>query len=316
MDYLVLLTGCVFFAVQFIFNKVCSKNTASDMSGGLIINIFQSGWIALTFFIANGLKMTYTADSVKFAVLYAFLMILCNCCMAPALKYGKISVLSLFTLAGCLVIPSVFGIIFLKEDVQVSDIVAIVVILISFIISSAEDIMPSKSNDKNEKSEKPKALFWVLCLITFFGNGLVSVVSKLHVISENSVPTYDFLVCASLTRFLIASVIITSIGIANRISQKGTIMQSAFDFFGISGRKSVLPVVLGGLGYGLCNGIGNIFSMKSQKTMNASLQFPLLSATVVVLTALLGFAVYKEKPSKFEIIGMSFTVAGALIMII
>jgi len=313
MDYIILLTACTFFSVQFIFNKVCSKNTTSDMSGGLIINIFQSGWIALTFFIANGFRISYTADSVKFAVLYSLLMILCNCCMAPALKYGKISVLSLFTLAGCLVIPSVFGIVFLNEEVKITDVIAIIIILISFTVNSAEDIFVKKPEANNEK---PKAFFWVLCIITFFGNGLVSVVSKLHVISGNAVPTYDFLVCASTLRFLISSSIIVAIGIAGKDRRSATASAGIFGFFGISGKKSVLPLILGGLGYGLANGIGNIFSMRSQKTMNASLQFPLLSATVVVLTALMGFAVYKEKPSKYEIVGMSLTVAGALIMIL
>ena len=310
MEYVALLVSCLFFSTQFVFNKQCSKHTLSNFSGGLIVNVLQSGWIMLAFFILGGFSMRTTPESLLYAALYAFFMLLCNCCMVPALKLGKIAVLSLFTLAGGLAVPTVFGIFFLRERATVLSVAGILIILASFVISSAEDLFLRRG-----EREKSSVLFWVFCIIVFFGNGLLSVVSKLHAISENCVPTYDFLVCASLMRCGAAILMLA----AAMWMGKGKTGEPLFPLrpenLGIPGRKSVLPVIVGGLGYALCNGFGNVFSMFSQKTMSASIQFPLLSAAVVIITAILGFAVYREKPSKYELIGMGVTAVGAILMI-
>ena len=50
--------------------------------------------------------------------------------------------------------------------------------------------------------------------------------------------------------------------------------------------------------------------------MDSSLQFPLLSAMVVVLTALAARIVYKEKLNRGDMAGLVLTVAGMGLMIL
>lgn len=319
MEFVSLFIASLFFSAQFVFNKQCSKNTVTNIQGGLIVNILQSGWITLIFLVLGGFSLSFTADSFKYSVMYALLMLVCNCCMVPALNFGKIAVLSLFTLAGGLAVPSAYGILFLDEETSIFKIVGISVILISFVVSSADDLIKknshSVSHSKEHHDEKTKPVFWFLCIIVFFGNGFLSVVSKTHAISENAVPVYSFLVSASLCRVLLSVILILSVMLIMKLTRKQSVTPIIPEDFGITGRKSVVPLILGGLGYALCNGFGNVFSMASQKTMSASLQFPLLSAVVVLFTALFAFVIYREKPKKFELIGMCLTAVGAIMMI-
>lgn len=313
MEFVSLFIASLFFSAQFVFNKQCSKNTVTSLQGGLIVNILQSGWITAIFFILSGFSVSFNADSLKYSLCYSLLMLLCNCCMVPALNFGKIAVLSLFTLAGGLSVPSAFGIMFLREQTSIFKIIGIAVILISFLISSADDLF--MGNTKKSQSEKTKPVFWILCIIVFFGNGFLSVVSKLHAISENAVPVYSFLVSASLIRFILSIILIFAVLLLSKLTGRKSVFRLIPEDFGITGRKSILPLIFGGLGYAACNGFGNVFSMASQKTMSASLQFPLLSASVVLFTAVLAFIIFREKPKKFELTGMIITACGAIMMI-
>ena len=69
-------------------------------------------------------------------------------------------------------------------------------------------------------------------------------------------------------------------------------------------------------GYAVCNGLANVCSMHTAKTMDSSLQFPLLSAMVVVFTALLAWAVFHEKPGRGDAAGLGLTVAGMALLVL
>ena len=87
------------------------------------------------------------------------------------------------------------------------------------------------------------------------------------------------------------------------------------DSFWEIGRKKMtallfLFIVGAAAAYAVCNTIGNIFSLQCLLTMDASLQFPILSAVVIVLTALFGRIFFGEKITKNTWISLAMSVAG------
>ena len=84
----------------------------------------------------------------------------------------------------------------------------------------------------------------------------------------------------------------------------------------LGGKRAAWTLVLLTGGYAVCNGLANVCSMHTAKTMDSSLQFPLLSAMVVVFTALLAWAVFHEKPGRGDAAGLGLTVAGMALLVL
>ena len=61
-----------------------------------------------------------------------------------------------------------------------------------------------------------------------------------------------------------------------------------------------------------CNGIGNIFSLLCAQRMEASIQFPLLSAVVIVLSAVLGLLCFRERIERRDLLGMVLAAGGVV----
>ena len=68
--------------------------------------------------------------------------------------------------------------------------------------------------------------------------------------------------------------------------------------------------------YAVCNGLGNIFSLNCAKTMDASIQFPVISAVVIVLGALFGWLIYREKIESRDWVGLILAALGIVFFVI
>ena len=77
----------------------------------------------------------------------------------------------------------------------------------------------------------------------------------------------------------------------------------------MTGILFVILLVFAGA-YAVCNTLGNIFSLRCLLTMDASLQFPILSAVVIVLTALFGRIFFGEKITRNTWISLAMSVLG------
>ena len=62
------------------------------------------------------------------------------------------------------------------------------------------------------------------------------------------------------------------------------------------------------------NTLGNLLSLRCMNTLDASVQFPVLSATVTVLTALFGAVFFREKLRGPTVLSLFFNIAGAALI--
>ena len=112
----------------------------------------------------------------------------------------------------------------------------------------------------------------------------------------------------------IAIILVLMIGMASVKTAKGDKKAFADAFWNVSRTKMTgalfaLLVVISGT-YAVCNTLGNIFSLRCMVTMDASIQFPLLSAVVIVLTAVFGRVFFGEKFTTGSVLGLIMSAAG------
>ena len=146
----------------------------------------------------------------------------------------------------------------------------------------------------------------------------MSIFSKAHQISPNAIGTDEFVllnavVCLTITG--VGMLILTAV-----TGARGDKKPFRTVFYELAAGPMVPKVFLLCVAmtacYALCNGLGNIFSLRCALTMDSSIQFPLLSGIVIFLTAILGWLCFREKIGKNNLISLALTVVGITLFVI
>ena len=310
MEYLLLLGACVFFSLQFIFQKFFEQRTISGLRICLW-NVMVCSTIGLIFILVKTgeLPQNVTSAAFLYAFLYAISGICCSVASIAAMHCGNVSVITTYCLAGGMVLPYFYGILALDENAGLFKWIGILVLCLSLVPA-----VMVKSEGK-EYSKKDNVWFFLLCMVIFLTNGFVSIFSKMHQISPAAIDENHFLFLSSLVNLSI--VIIVQFVLAAIRAGKGekNVLRNTFWEIGktaMSAKLFLLLIILAG-SHAICNAIGNLFSLRCMMTMDASIQFPVLSAVVIILTAVFGRVIFKEKVTKNTLLSLILSAAGIAI---
>ena len=134
----------------------------------------------------------------------------------------------------------------------------------------------------------------------------------MHQISPFAVSEDNFIMTASLVRLVLSLVIMVVLSFVSY--SKGDKKAFKNTFWEIGTKKMTIALfallVLFAGTYSICNTLGNIFSLKCMLTMDASIQFPILSAVVIILGAVFGRVFFKEKITKDVAISLILSCVG------
>ena len=149
-------------------------------------------------------------------------------------------------------------------------------------------------------------MFFALCLLVFFMNGFVSILSKLHQI-ETGYPTVDnnsFVFLTNTINGLFSAAALFALTLAKR---EGPKLHAAFKPWML-----LLCVVV----YAACNGLSYLLQLlAAASTMPASVQYPMMTGGSVVLTALAGYLFFGEKQSRHALIGTVLAFAATFLFL-
>ncbi|MGI6529794.1 MAG: EamA family transporter [Clostridia bacterium] len=287
MDYLFMFFAIVSFSAQSIFTKKYQIKSSGGVYYGAFYSMVYGLILCMAFFMLSSFKISFTFEAVLWALIYAVSTVLCQICVIVALQKGSVGIVSMFSLSGGLIIPFMAGVLFWDESIGKFKIIGCILIILAFIYKNLSD----------RKEEKSNMLFVLLCSVIFLTNGFVSVASKAHQISANRVGTNNFLfICTALTTVVSFLIVVLSYR-KNRIEN-------------INVQRFKITYLLFIFGYALMNGVGNYFSLTAAKTLDASIQFPILSALIVCITSVIAFVVFKEKLRKRDVIAIAVNVIG------
>ena len=278
--YALVFGATILFALQFLFNQKFENVRGSDLKSALEFTLYKNVVIVIMMLIISGFKIVITPFSIVLSVIYAVACILMTYFSLKAFAVANLSVYSVFSMLGGMLLPFLLGVGFYNEKLTVFKIVCCVLIAISVLL-----------NLKSGKQSK-KAFLYYMAVFTL--NGGVGVISTIHQNSE--LPHTDS------TGFMFLS------------SLAGVIISALWML--IKNRK--IPLIKGKAllytsGYGIFNGVGNWLLLISLIHLPASVQYPLVTGGVMVFSTVISM-IRKEKLTKTDYIAAAVSFIASVLM--
>lgn len=277
MEYgLLVLTTC-FITLQGIFSKQYSLKAKSYNSP---LYTGTKAFAAMVFFLVNArFKLDLNLEVLPYSVIFAVAYSVSSLSMISAVKCGPFA-LSCLIQSYSLIIPTAYGIVFLKEEVTAFTWIGIGLLLVSLFLI-------------NIKNEKIKLSFkWIVFIsLAFFGNGFCSAMSKVHTNRFQGAYMNEYMVVA----LLLVSITLITVALVRA-----------------KGKIALGECVKFSLPDGIANGIVNLAVLILTGVIPNALLFPCVSAGGIVLSFLVAVFIYKERLSKMQLVGYALGVLSVI----
>ncbi len=222
---------------------------------------------ALLFFVVSANGFQFNIGILPYAALFALSYGTATVCTFCAISCGPLS-LSGLLISYSLLLPTVYGLIFLHDPVSVWFYPGIALLMVSLFLLG-------KKNDK-----APITFKWVVFVfLAFVGNGFCTIAQKMEQVAFDGAYKNEFMIVA-------LAMVVLAFGMCVLFSKE---------------RCELKTYVKTGwhlaLACGVANGIVNLLVMVLSNKMPAALMFPLISAGDIVITYFVSRFLYKEKLS-------------------
>ena len=293
INYIIISLAVVCFAGQFAFTKLYESTVKQNMISLLVMLIFTSLTGMILYLCVGKFQIQFSAVTLLWAAILAIIMIPYYIVSIYVMSLGSLAIYSMFMMLGGMLVPFFYGIIFLDEKITVGKIIG-TALLSLFIIMQA---LSASSNDESDSAKSPtkrKYLFFLLCLLIFFINGLTGVVAKAHQMSNGSADEISFTVISCALTLIFSLILFAFFSLKNRSEIKEQITLS------LRLKPIYIMLLIGAATY-----TGNFLHLKAASHVPASIQFPLVSGGVILLSALVSAFIFKEKSSAKEWISIT-----------
>ncbi|MBQ3057740.1 MAG: hypothetical protein IJD00_02175 [Clostridia bacterium] len=280
--------------ILFIFLSVCT-----NLLEGVLVkkngekngnNVFWfNGFMALASMLFFVITKNGSFNFSKELWLYAVPSAVCYCgalvCTYFALADGPFAI-SMMIISYSIVLPIIYGIVFLNEPTSVIIYIALAIMAASLYLSRG-----NTANDSGKFSVK-----WLICItLATVGSGGFAIVKKMQQLAFNEKCDNEFMIFS----LAITVVVLFALGL---FATKNSI-------------KSITKsTVLFSLAAGLSNGVTNMLTLLINTVMVLSLSSPISTGMRIVLSFMLSSLFLKEKFLKRQIIGAALG-AASLIML-
>lgn len=303
MYYLLMLVGVIILAANFSFQKLYQKHVGSSVVKGLFFNTLNGIITAVVFFFIHlalfgieGFGFSLFAIVCATAMsAFCFLYVMFGFKM---MKKGAMTNYTLFLMSGGMIIPYLFGIVFLGEFSTLPGwqialrIVGLLLVVSGVVIS----------NRAKEKNSNLKAII-LLGVLIFLLNGGGSVASKVHQLpefAEIATSTTGFVFIQGLVQAVLCSATLLIIGPKHKEELRAI---PKFKALGFSS------------GNAIGSGVYVMIQLTCASRLPASVLFPMITGGTIVFSALAGWLFFKEKPTKSILFGIALCVAGTCLFL-
>ena len=294
IDYLMAMGSVALIALGFIIQKVYQRATDSSAKSSSAYSLISAALSLLFLIIMNGLTLEITAYSAINATLRALCGLAYTVIGFKIMKEGSVAYYMLFLMSGGMLLPAIYGWIFLREPVLPLHLIGVLIILFALVLS-------------NLGEEKPKPKVILMCLMVFVLNGFVSIFSKLHQVCTD----YEIVSTTAYAALGTLSSLITSFGLLVFSNLKNTkkdnegLQNSRFNY------KALLMIPIASV----IGVISSLMQLECAKTLPASMLYPIITGGTVGLTGIFAAVLFKEKLSKRGLVGVILCVLGTVFFI-
>ncbi len=316
MEYFLITLSTVCVAGQFVFNKFYQKYVVKNTDALLWMPILTGGIAVVLFLCLNKFTLTYGSFSFIIASAEALVLTLCMLCSIFVVKFGSVAVFTVFIMLGGMLLPFVYGLLFLQEKLSIAKAIGMLILILSLFLSV-------KPEQKAVKKEKPSAVFYFLCLAVFVLNGGVSIFSKVHQINAAAVPTLDYMIWLYLMQFAISLVCFGVYRLffkrkAKAAASEELTLQNDSEIHTdkiTDAKKQILLAFCICCGYVLFSGCGYLLQLNAAKELDASLLYPFITGGSVLFSTISALVIFKEKLGLWTWISLILTLLGTILFI-
>lgn len=279
MQYFLLIMVIVLSSSQNIFQK--QYNLKASKPNVFLFSTFTSLAALLFFVISSGFKLKFLAELIPYSAAFAISYSAATVGLMMAIRFGSLALTSLIN-SYSLIIPAMYGMIFLKEPVGVNAYAGIVLLLISLLLL-------------NFKKENVKfSLKWVIAIIVaFVGNGMCSTTQKIQQLHFSGEYKSEFMIIALFIAALIQFIF-------------------AFREGGI--KREITSCAKLAMPNGIFNGIVNLLVMILTGLLPNAILFPSISAGGIILSCLIALLIYKEKLTRIQAVGYLLGIVSVILL--
>lgn len=279
MYYVLLAGSALLFSVQFLLNEKYQKQAGSGWDASLKFSLYSSVTGLAVLLIIHRFRLEVSLFSVLVAAFYSAILIGLNACSVCAFQWANLSVYSVFSMVGGMLLPFLYGVI-CGEKLTGMRIACCLLIAVSVLMNL------------NRGSRGQKAFRYYMAV--FVLNGMVGVVSKFH----QSNPS----LCVDSASFLIHTKMITGAACAILLAagkSKGfAIGKKAFAYSAVSA---------------VLNSGANLILLIALLRLPASVQYPVVTGGVIVFSCLIDL-IRGETVRKKELIAALVAFLSTLMM--
>ena len=299
--YFLVLLSVIGLAVNFSINKIYQNRVGSGSRMVVLFNIVASSAMVVLFFFINGFMNGFESFRLTpFSLMMAAIMALvCGGYSLVGFKIislGNIAVYTLFLMFGGMMIPYFFGLLFLDEHFSVWRLIGLILI-------------EGDSTPKDQKSKRTTTLFFILCSVVFFLNGMSSITSKVHQLPEYAdmaVTPQVFVLLTAAFRVLFFAIVYLCIRLHDRKRPKEQPTTSPI---------FSLPVISLMLLSALVEGAAFMLQLIGASHLPATVLYPLITGGVIILTALAGLLLFKQRLSRRATVGIILCFASTFLFL-
>ena len=166
--YILIFLAALGAAANFAVTKVYQLNRGNTLETGVIFNGLVGLVGSLIYFVVCGFKIELTMFSVILSLMFTIFVGMYTIIGFKIMSIGSMAVYTVFLMLGGMILPYLYGLLFLDEEITVMKVIALLMMTIAIILQNGGE------------KKKGNALFYILCMSVFILNGLTSVVSKIH----------------------------------------------------------------------------------------------------------------------------------------
>lgn len=270
MNYFLLF---LIIAIQLIESVIVKQYNIKAKTNNVTLFSAACCMFALIFFVINsGGRLDFNVSIIPYALGFAIAYGTATASSVFALKTGPLSLTTLF-IAYSLLVPTLYGIIFLKDPISPMLYVGLGLLMVSLFLI----------NVKKNENLKFSPLWIVYVLLVFFSNGMCSTVQKMQQLKFDGAYKNEFMIIA----LAVVTIVLFTVGIL----QKG------------NKTEMLKPCLKYGVVKGFGNGFMNYLVMVVSAALPNAVLFPSISAGGIVLTYICSLLIYKEKLTRIQTVG-------------
>ncbi len=279
--YSLVVIATVMFAVQFLFNQKFQQNYGSDTKATLVFTLYKSAVATVIMLVISGFKVKITPFSLLLAAISAVSGILMLYFSLKAFSVANLSVYSVFSMLGGMILPFLLGVCFYNEELTALKIICCILIVVAVLL-----------NIKKGENAKKAILYY---MAVFVLNGMAGVISKIHQSSQ-----YEITDSTGFTLLInLISVVICSVWLL-----------VGYKKFPLIKGKNLLY----SSGYGALNGVGNLLLLIALSNLPASVQYPLVTGGVMFFSTIISL-IQKEKLTKKDYIATAVSLVASVLIV-